>query len=67
MLADRIGVMSARPGHFVEMVATRWHRTRDSRIISDPRFGDITSRLWNRLREESLRAMGRAATSSAAD
>jgi NitT/TauT family transport system ATP-binding protein len=67
MLADRIGVMSSRPGHFVETVATGWHRTRDSRIISDPRFGDITSRLWNKLREESLRAMGRAATSSAAD
>jgi len=67
MLADRIGVMSSRPGHFVETVTTGWRRTRDSRVISDPQFGDITSRLWNRLREESLRAMGRAAASSVAD
>jgi len=67
MLADRIGVMSSRPGHFVETVTTGWPRTRDSRVISDPRFGDITSRLWNYLRKESLQAMGRAATSSAAD
>lgn len=60
MLADRVGVMSARPGRFIDVVATNWPRDRDSKIISDPRFGEITARLWSTLRSESLRAMGRS-------
>jgi NitT/TauT family transport system ATP-binding protein len=59
MLADRVGVMSARPGRFIEVVATGWPRDRDSKIVSEPRFGEITARLWTTLRAESLRAMGR--------
>jgi hypothetical protein len=43
---------------FGRIVATKWPRERDSRIVSDPRFGEITERLWTSLREESLRAMG---------
>ncbi len=58
MLADRIGVMSARPGRFIEEVATGWPRTRDSRIFSDPRFGEITARLWSSLRAESMKSIG---------
>jgi NitT/TauT family transport system ATP-binding protein len=58
MLSDRIGIMSARPGRFIDLVSTKWPRERDSRIVSDPRFGAITGRLWTSLREESLRAMG---------
>jgi NitT/TauT family transport system ATP-binding protein len=60
MLADRIGVMSARPGRFIEEVTTGWPRTRDSRIFSDPRFGEITARLWSSLRAESMKSMGQA-------
>jgi NitT/TauT family transport system ATP-binding protein len=59
MLADRVGVMSARPGRFIEIVATGWPRGRDSKIVSEPHFGEITARLWSTLRTESLRAMGR--------
>ena len=59
MLADRVGVMSARPGRFIEQVATGWPRDRDSGIVSDARFGEITARLWSRLRAESLRTLGR--------
>jgi len=58
MLSDRVAVMSARPGRFIDIVTTGWPRTRDSRIVSDARFGAITARLWDKLREESLRAMG---------
>ena len=58
MLSDRIGVMSARPGRFIDLVETGWPRDRDSRIVSDSRFGSITARLWTQLREESLRALG---------
>ena len=60
MLSDRIGVMSARPGRFIDVVSTGWPRERDSRIVSDRRFGDITARLWTSLREESIRAIGHA-------
>jgi NitT/TauT family transport system ATP-binding protein len=58
MLSDRVAVMSARPGRFIDIVATGWPRTRDSRIVSDEQFGVITGRLWARLREESILAMG---------
>jgi NitT/TauT family transport system ATP-binding protein len=58
LLSDRIGVMSARPGRIIEEVETGWPRKRDSRIAADPSFGAITARLWSRLRDESLKAMG---------
>jgi NitT/TauT family transport system ATP-binding protein len=58
MLSDRVAVMSARPGRLIDVVTTGWPRTRDSRIVSEERFGTITGRLWDKLREESLRAMG---------
>jgi len=61
MLSDRVAVMSARPGRFIDVVTTGWPRGRDSRIVSDAHFGAVTARLWDKLREESLRAMGAAA------
>jgi NitT/TauT family transport system ATP-binding protein len=61
MLADRIGVMSARPGRILDIVETRWPRDRDSRIVADPSFGQITGRLWQSLREESLKTLGKSA------
>jgi NitT/TauT family transport system ATP-binding protein len=61
MLSDRVGVMSARPGRFIDLVETGWPRDRDSRIVSDAAFGGLTSRLWSSLRTESLKALGRVA------
>lgn len=58
MLSDRVGVMSARPGVFIDFVKTGWPRERDSRIVSDARFGAITARLWEKLRAESLKSIG---------
>jgi NitT/TauT family transport system ATP-binding protein len=58
MLADRIGAMSARPGRFIEIIETGWPRQRDSTIVAEPAFGEITGRLWERLRGESLKALG---------
>jgi NitT/TauT family transport system ATP-binding protein len=58
MLADRVGVMSARPGRFLDVVATGWPRERDSTIVGDPAFGALTSRIWTLLRGESIRALG---------
>ena len=59
MLADRIAVMSARPGRLIDVVQTNWPRERDSRIVERPEFGGITARLWKTLREESLKTIGR--------
>ncbi len=60
MLADRIGVMSARPGRLIDLVTTGWPRERDSRIVENTDFGAITARLWKSLREESMKTMGNA-------
>ena len=62
MLADRIGVMSARPGRLLSIIETRWPRERDSRIVEDAAFGAITGELWSMLRGESLKSIGRPAT-----
>ena len=61
MLADRIAVMSARPGRLIDIVETGWPPERDSRVIENAAFGAITSRLWRSLRAESLKAGGRPA------
>ena len=64
MLADRIGVMSARPGRLIDNVETHWPRDRDSRIVEREEFGVVTSRLWKSLREESMKTMGRMGASA---
>src|SRR2546421_6684436 len=58
MLADRVGVMSARPGRFIDTLTTGWPRERDSNIVADVSFGAVTARLWSLLRAESLKAIG---------
>jgi NitT/TauT family transport system ATP-binding protein len=58
MLSDRVGVMSSRPGRFLEIIPTNWPRDRDSNIVAGPEFGNLTARLWSLLRQESLKAMG---------
>lgn len=57
MLSDRVGIMSARPGCFIEIVRTGWPRERDSRIAADPAFGRVTTHIWDQLRGESMKAM----------
>ena len=57
MLSDRIGVMSGRPGRFVETLVTGHPRDRDSRILGDARCAELTAAMWSHLREESLRAV----------
>jgi NitT/TauT family transport system ATP-binding protein len=66
MLADRIAVMSARPGRILDIVVTGWPRDRDSTIVAEAAFGEVTGRLWRLLRGESLKAIGAAANKSAA-
>jgi NitT/TauT family transport system ATP-binding protein len=66
MLADRVGAMSARPGRFIDIIDTGWPRERDSTIVAEPAFGEITGRLWERLRGESLKALGHSGGNAAA-
>ncbi|MEO6958533.1 MAG: ABC transporter ATP-binding protein [Burkholderiaceae bacterium] len=58
LLSDRIGVMSARPGRFIDIVETGWSRERDSRTAMDPRFGALQAQIWGVLRQESIKALG---------
>jgi NitT/TauT family transport system ATP-binding protein len=57
-LADRVAVMSARPGRLIDIVTTGWPRERDSTLVADPTFGALTGRLWALLRDESKKALG---------
>ncbi len=65
MLSDRIGVMSARPGRFIEIVETEWPRERDSTIVGEAAFGALTGRLWDHLRGESIKALGHTGRAAA--
>ena len=58
LLSDRIGVMSACPGRFIETIETAWPRMRDSTIALDPRFGALSAQVWGLLREEAMKALG---------
>jgi NitT/TauT family transport system ATP-binding protein len=60
MLSDRVGAMSARPGRFLDIVETGWPRERDSTIVGEAAFGEITARLWDNLRGESMKSLGYA-------
>ncbi len=65
MLADRVGAMSARPGRFIEIIETGWPRERDSTIVAQAGFGNITGRLWELLRGELMKALGHATLAAA--
>ena len=53
MLADRIAVMSARPGRILDVIETGWPAARGSQIMADPALGAITARLWGLLRGQT--------------
>jgi NitT/TauT family transport system ATP-binding protein len=59
MLADRVAIMSARPGRFIEVLETGWPASRSSRIVADEAFGRLTAHVWSTLRAESMKALGR--------
>ena len=60
LLSDRIGVISARPGRFLEIVETEWPVDRDSRLAAESKFGTIQARLWSLLRSQSLKSLNGA-------
>ncbi len=53
-LSDRIAVMSARPGRIKDLVAVNVPYPRD---LNGPEAVALRARLWDQIRDESLRAM----------
>jgi len=56
-LADRILVMTYRPGQLKRMVAIELPRPRTSAIVSSEAFGRYVAQVWSDLREEASRGM----------
>ena len=56
-LADRVVVMTWRPGRVKRIVDIDLPRPRDSAIIASPEFGRLVATIWNDLREEASRGM----------
>jgi NitT/TauT family transport system ATP-binding protein len=57
MLSDRVGVVSARPGLFIDILETGWPADRSSQIATDPRFGALNGQIWEKLRIETMKHM----------
>jgi NitT/TauT family transport system ATP-binding protein len=56
-LADRILVMTFRPGRVKRIVAIELPRPRTSEIVSSEAFGRYVAQIWSDLREEASRGM----------
>jgi NitT/TauT family transport system ATP-binding protein len=56
-LADRILVMTYRPGRLKRMVEIKLPRPRTSEIVSSEAFGRYVAQIWSDLREEASRGM----------
>jgi NitT/TauT family transport system ATP-binding protein len=59
-LADRILVMTYRPGRVKRMVDIKLPRPRTSEIVSSEAFGRYVAQIWADLREEATRGLNEA-------
>jgi NitT/TauT family transport system ATP-binding protein len=59
-LADRILVMTYRPGRVKRMVDIKLPRPRTSEIVSSEAFGRYVAQIWADLREEASRGLSEA-------
>jgi NitT/TauT family transport system ATP-binding protein len=64
-LADRVAVMSARPGRIKAIVETRFDKN-DRNILKAREFVDKVDEIWNLVRIEAIKAQGAAAVVSSA-
>ena len=56
LLADRVAVMSARPGRLKEMVHTRMPRGLNADVAETPEFIEKVKYIWNLVRDEAVAA-----------
>ncbi|MBN8963932.1 MAG: ABC transporter ATP-binding protein, partial [Rhizobiales bacterium] len=54
-LADRVAVMSSRPGRIKTIVETKFDKN-DPAVFKSQAFGDKVDELWNLVREEAIKA-----------
>ena len=57
-LGDRVIVMSSHPGRIKAEIAIDLPRPRTEHIRAEARFGELTERIWNLIRDEAYRAIG---------
>ena len=57
-LGDRVIVMSSHPGRVKADITIDLPRPRNEHIRADARFGELTERIWNLIRDEAYRAIG---------
>ena len=59
-LADRVAVMSARPGRIKEIVDTRLPGGNDPEVQQTPEFAKKVDHLWQLVRDEAIKAQAQA-------
>jgi NitT/TauT family transport system ATP-binding protein len=59
-LGDRVIVMSSHPGRVKAEITIDLPRPRNEHIRAQPRFGELTERIWSLIRDEAYRAIGGA-------
>jgi NitT/TauT family transport system ATP-binding protein len=60
-LGDRVIVMSSHPGRVKAEIEIDLPRPRTEHIRAEPRFGELTERIWSLIRDEAYRAIGGSA------
>jgi NitT/TauT family transport system ATP-binding protein len=60
-LADRVVVMTARPGQVKDVIDVDLGRPRDLDVLTTERFTELKSRALDQIHEEAERAMEQAA------
>jgi NitT/TauT family transport system ATP-binding protein len=58
-LADRVAVMSARPGRIKEIVETRFGGNKGVDVVRTPEFAEKIDHLWGLVRDEAILAQAR--------
>jgi NitT/TauT family transport system ATP-binding protein len=59
-LADRVAVMSARPGHIKTIVDTKFDKT-DPHVHKAKAFVEKVDEIWNLVKDEAIKAQGKRA------